>query len=672
MTMTVAATLDPKTADTIRQAVTAAQSGDLNRACQLAEAGLKGGGDVVALNAFLGMVRARAGDGPKAIAHLREAHRERPGDATIACNLIAALLKAQDLEAAFEIATSELAASDRSMRIGRYRGFIAQSLEDFEAAAEAYENVLAASPSDFESWNNLGNARLALGDLPGSVEALQHAVRLNPAAAPSRLNLAAALAAADRLAEAEEVLSKAASDFPDDAKPLAELYLLHKRRENGEQAREALRQAVEREPTDPQLWLKLGVEYGLMMRTDEAEDAFRRAIANDPKLSEAYLGLAINYEHSNRAEKLAPLLLVAEKNSVEHGAIDFIRTLELRRARRFDEALVSLGRVPPSTEPERSAQIRGTLLDRLGRTDEAFAAFAEANRLHAQHPSDPLARAADWRVRLRADASTLSPEWLSTWSPAGPPHARPAPAFLVGFPRSGTTLLDTILMGHPDVQVMEERPPLMLVAEALGGMKAIPGLDGAAIAAARQQYFAAAGDYWDLERPSLLVDKSPLYLNQVPLIHRLFPNARFILALRHPCDVLLSCFMSNFRLNAAMSNFLRLEDAADFYDLTFSYWEKARSLLPIAVHPIYYEKMIGDSEKELRPLFHFLDLSWRDEVLDHQRTAASRGLITTASYSQVTEPIYKRAAGRWERYRQHLRPVLPTLMPWAEKFGYAF
>lgn len=669
--MTLAAPLDLKTADTLREAVNAAQAGDFDKACRLAEAGLAGGGDAVALNAFLGMMRARAGDAPRAVSHLRKAYAGRPADATIACNLIAALIEAQDLEGALEIAARDLALADRSLRIARYRGFLAQSLGQFETAVEAYQHVLGAAPSDFESWNNLGNARQALGDLPGSVEALRHAVQLNPLAAPSRLNLAAALIASGRFAEAEDVLSKAAADFPRDAKPLSELYLLHKRQEQSEQARQALRQAVDREPNDAGLWLRLGVELGMVMQAEEAEAAYRTAIAINPTLVDAYLGLAINYEHTNREDELAPLAAQAETSGVDAGAISFIRALELRRAGHFDEALEALFRVPPAVEPERSAQIRGTLLDRLGRADEAFAAFEHANRLHAAHPSDPLRRAAAGRDRLRQAIATLSPDWLARWSNADPAPARASPVFLVGFPRSGTTLLDTMLMGHPEAQVMEERPPLALVEEAIGGLDGIARLDQAGVIKAREQYFAAASAYRDPQRPGLLIDKSPLYLNKVPLIRRLFPDARFILALRHPCDVLLSCFMSNFRLNAAMSNFLRLEDAADYYDLTFSYWEKARSLIPISVHTIVYERMVENSESELRPLFGFLGLEWREEVLDHQRTAASRGLITTASYSQVTEPIYKRAAGRWERYRRHLEPILPTLEPWVETFGYS-
>jgi hypothetical protein len=115
---------------------------------------------------------------------------------------------------------------------------------------------------------------------------------------------------------------------------------------------------------------------------------------------------------------------------------------------------------------------------------------------------------------------------------------------------------------------------------------------------------------------------------------------------------------------------LRIEDAAELYDLTFRHWETARSLLPLSVHPIVYEHLVEDVEREVRPLFDFLGLEWHEQALDHTRTAKSRGLITTASYSQVTEPIYRRAAGRWQRYRAHLEPILPMLEPWVEKFGY--
>ncbi|MEG3149027.1 sulfotransferase [Sphingomonas sp. ZT3P38] len=668
--MATASMLDPRTADVLRHAMGAAQAGDLQRACRLAEGGLAQGGDVVALNAFLGMVRARAGDSADAIRHLRRAHRGRPRDATIACNLISALIDSADLPGAFHVATRELAYSDATLRIARYRGFIAQSLERFPEAVEAYEHVVERARDDFESFNNLGNARSALGDFDGSVSALRRAVELDPLAPPTRLNLAVALRAADRPAEAESILRAAASDFPEDARALHDLYVQFKRDGKHEQALPVLEEAVSRDPDNANLQLKFAIECGLVMRIEDAEQAFRRAIAIDPSVVDAYLGLAVQYEHTNREEEFAPLIALGEANGLEDGALGFLRALEHRRAGRFEEGLESLMSVPATIEPERSAHIRATILDRLGRSDEAFAAFEETNRLHEMHPTEPLVRAAELRAELRGEIQFLTPDWAASWSHEDGVSDRADPVFLVGFPRSGTTLLDTILMGHPRTVVLEEKPPLNLVDQALGGLAGIPSLDAAGIVAARQKYYTEVEKIQAIGPSSLLIDKSPLFLNKAPLIQRLFPNARFILALRHPCDVLLSCFMSNFRLNPAMSNFLRLENAAELYDLTFQHWERSRALFPLNIHTISYERLVEDVEGEVRPLFDFLGLDWHEDALDHRRTAKARGLITTASYSQVTEPIYKRASGRWERYRQHLEPILPVLEPWVAKFGY--
>ena len=166
------------------------------------------------------------------------------------------------------------------------------------------------------------------------------------------------------------------------------------------------------------------------------------------------------------------------------------------------------------------------------------------------------------------------------------------------------------------------------------------------------------------------VDKNPLAMNALPFIRRLFPDARIILALRHPCDVVLSCYVTNFRLNDGMANFVHLETAAELYDVSFRHLEHVQSLMPMPMHTVVYEKVVQDRATELRSLFDFLGLDWHDAVLDHQSTALERGRIKTASYAQVVEPIYKRSAGRWQNYRKHLEPIFPILRPWVEKFGY--
>jgi hypothetical protein len=243
--------------------------------------------------------------------------------------------------------------------------------------------------------------------------------------------------------------------------------------------------------------------------------------------------------------------------------------------------------------------------------------------------------------------------------------------FLVGFPRSGTTLLDTILMSHPGTEVLEEEPTLIRATDALGGFEAIPKATADQIKAGRDAYFDMVRGLTPLAPGNLLIDKNPLAMNNIPVIRRLFPDAKIIVALRHPCDVVLSCNITNFKPNNAMASFIWLETAAELYDLSFGYLEKARELLKPVVHTIVYENIVADRARERRPLFACLGLERDERVLAHQTTARRRGHIKTASYAQVVEPIYTSSAGRWQNYRKYLEPVLPVLEPWVLKFGYS-
>jgi hypothetical protein len=157
----------------------------------------------------------------------------------------------------------------------------------------------------------------------------------------------------------------------------------------------------------------------------------------------------------------------------------------------------------------------------------------------------------------------------------------------------------------------------------------------------------------------------------VPIIHSLFPQARFIFAQRHPCDVVLSCFMQVFVLNFSMASFLDIVDAADFYDVAMTVWTRSCAALPIRVHTVLYEELVADPETTLRPTIEFLGLEWQPELLDYRATAKSRGRINTPSYNQVTEPLSKVPSGRWRRYEKQLAPVLPVLLPWAQRLGYS-
>ena len=668
-TTTSSPALDANTGSAIQQALSAARMGRLDEACTISERALAAGGDKTALNALLGMLRMDTGNMELAIRHLEVAHAGRPGDLRIATNLATALATAGEMERALDVAAPGLAFSDPSLQLARIRGYAAQMSGRGEEAIAAYEHVVRAAPSDWESHNNLGNARLLAGDVDGAVMALEKAVALAPGSAPSRINLARGYREAGEFQKAEEVLRKMADDFPDDLQPLKDLHDLYKDIGRTDEILPVLDRALKLQPDDVDLLLARGRQLGTLLQMDKAGATFREVLNREPANGDAFVGLATVYEHSE-ADALGGLLEEAERQQIEANSLNLVRAFAYRRAKRFEEGRTALALVDEDYEAPRRQHLLGQMLEGLGDYDGAFAAFERMNELQAEDPSAPVLRAEGLRDQLRVQLAKTTSSWFEKWKAPPVDPSRRSPIFLVGFPRSGTTLLDTIMMGHPDTVVMEERPVISRLEQELGGFDVIAGLDEAAIEAAQRRYFEIAAEYADVASAPVLVDKAPLLLNQAAFIHRLFPTAPFLLALRHPADVLLSCFVSNFNLNSAMANFLRLDTAAEFYDLTFKTWENARSVLPLEVHIVVYEEMVEDPAKVLRPVVEALGLEWHEDMLDHTKTAAERGLITTASYAQVTEPIYRRSVGRWQKYKKHLEPVLPVLAPWAQKFGY--
>jgi tetratricopeptide (TPR) repeat protein len=668
--MTAVAALDDRTASAIREAMLAARAGRIRDAINIGERALAAGGDSAALNAMLGNLRCRGGELEAGIRHLAAARDERPDDFVIANNLATALAQLGRTREALDVVSDELARADPSLRLLRLRGFLAQSVGEFQTAVTAYENVVEATPDDWESWNNLGNARRALDDHEGSLEANKRAVELNPNSAPVRLNHATALEYAAKFDEAEREYRRLAIDFPNDVNTMRELFAMLKNQYRDEEAGEAIEEAVRRAPNDVELGLALAGHRLTQRRHAAAEEAYRRVLTIDPVNPKAWLGVATVMDQINRTDELSAWVKLAEDANVAPEGLNFIRAFDHRRAKRYAEGLEALGQVPDELETGRRQLLSGQLLEGIGEYDAAFAAFERMNAIVREDRSDPAGRALTYRELIRRSRDMVTPDWIGSWRKVRVDD-RPSPAFLVGFPRSGTTLLDTILMSHPSTEVLEEEPTLVRATEALGGFESIADASDDDIKRARDAYFDTARALTPLEPGKLLVDKNPLSMNYVPIIRRLFPDAKIILALRHPCDVVLSCFITNFQPNNAMANFLQLDTAAELYDLSFGYFEKARELLEPDVHTVIYENIVADRDRELRPLFDFLELEWDERVLDHQSTARKRGHIKTASYAQVVEPIYQRSAGRWLNYRKHLEPVLPVLEPWAARFGYS-
>ncbi|HEX8574538.1 MAG TPA: sulfotransferase [Allosphingosinicella sp.] len=605
----------------------------------------------------------RRGDLAAAEALGHSALSERPGD--IEARVALANLKAMK----GDVAGAEALCTTDAPELLRLRGYLLLSQGRAGEAAGCYERIVEADPSDWEIWNNLGNARSAAGDLSGAVDALGRARRLRPDLAPIQFNYATCLAAAGRLEESLEPYAQAARLEPGNPAPALALGKLLRHLGRNREAIEPLGDAARLARREAEAQVELGRAHAGLAELDAAEAAYREALRRQPGLAIAFLELGIVLERGNRIEGLGPLLGEARAQGVPAGDLAYLDALRLRDEGRIDEALEAARRAPAQFEPGRRALLIGKLADRAGDSEAAFEAFREANAIAAAEPAAAGADAAGFRRRVEALTDLVSPGWAAGWVPAGPAERAP-PAFLVGFPRSGTTLLDTVLMGHKSIEILEEEPILERVGDKLGGFERLPGLGADEIASLRALYFEQMDRLLPEAAGSTVIDKLPLNLLAAPLIHRLFPDASIVFAQRHPCDVVLSCFMQGFELNDAMANFLDLGDSARLYDLVLGFWEKCRDSLPLKVHVVRYEALVEDVESEARSLLDFLALPWDPAVLDHQRTAQARGTISTPSYSQVIQPIYRESSGRWERYREQMAPVLPILAPWALRLGY--
>ena len=235
-------------------------------------------------------------------------------------------------------------------------------------------------------------------------------------------------------------------------------------------------------------------------------------------------------------------------------------------------------------------------------------------------------------------------------------------------------MLETCLFSHSRVAILDEKPAVERSRTSLGlahDLVAFGRLTEKDVESLKAAYFQEVRRHVPvLDSDTLLIDKLPLNSLEAPFIHRLFTNARFILAVRHPLDCILSCFMQNFGLNPAMANMLDLARIVDFYCLTMEIWTRAERLFDLRVHMLRYEDLVVDMPGEIAKLLAFLGLKWEEAVHDYQSTALQRGVINTPSYSQVIQPLYRDASYRWKHYARHLEPYIEQVQPWISRFGY--
>jgi len=488
-------------------------------------------------------------------------------------------------------------------------------------------------------------------DYQQTFELLERANRLDPANPRVLFNLARSYALRFQSADAERCFEKAIRLASNQAEILATAGRLFADLGNHQTAERYYRRALEQKNVAPDTVARVAELYDRLHRADDAAAMAERAL------------------HLDNACPLAQLTLAKLR----------------RQAGRLAEAEQVVR--PALTSADREMRIRGfyelgAIYDRQGRYDDAMSAFLEAKVLLQPDAPPLLAQLKSFVLLVMEMQSNVSGEMLARWSASAhellqPPHRL---ALLGGHARSGTTLLEQVLDSHPDIISAEETTIFHSDAYAPLGENLPPettmlaALDGASaqsLRQGRQRYCQTMSRC--VGRPleqRLLIDKNPALQVFILAFVRFFPEARLIVALRDPRDVVLSCFMqAHWPLGASSVNYLNLESTCADYSRIMGIWQTLKPLLKNPWLEVRYEDMVADLESVARRTLDFLGVSWNPGVLKFDEHARQK-LLRSPTYADVAQPVYKRAQGRWRNYQKYLAPHLDKLAPFVKVFGY--
>ena len=479
---------------------------------------------------------------------------------------------------------------------------------------------------------------------------------------------------------AHALLKRALALAPGDVLILGSIGAVLRKQGYLDEALALLDQVVTAAPRHAAAWLERGYVLDALRSDQQAITSYERALAIDPSLAPALGKLAdsaarrgditTSDDYARRAFALNP----KEPSAVFALTLLAMEAKDGVRAEALLKPLLETKLAPE--DRTRSLTLLGDALNQQDRTTEAFAAYRRAQRSFREAYA-PLLEPSTDRPSHRSFVEKIMAQVNATGPvpslPVIPPvrGAADTHVFLLGYPRSGTTLIENVLASAPNVVALEERDTLTAADAALlsndGTMPALNSLDPQLISQLRAAYWARAAELGGALDGKVLVDMNPFNGVKLPIIARLFPDARIVIMRRDPRDVVLSCFRINFTPGTAAWAFTDLTETALHYDALMQLIDRCRENLPLAYHEVRYDQLVTAFEPTVRALADFIGLEWTDDFVRFDRTAQTRG-VRTASESQVRKGLYN-GGGQWRRYAEELAPALPILAPWIDRFG---
>jgi tetratricopeptide (TPR) repeat protein len=564
------------------------------------------------------------------------------------------------------------------------------------AASDAFRQLTELHPGSATHWNNLATTLRQAGQPLDAEKAYLSALAIEPRNADTHMNVGYLFLERGLYPQARDHFLKAHAIDP--VSPEARIYAAQMC--FALDSRDIAEQLLEPWRTWHGLGDDLALELAILMtHFGKAEDGtriFEQLLQRNPQNYRAMAHLVIMFERVNRLDDARAMLarlpdastiqdatLAPEVNNAR--AILAMREQDPARARSLLEQMITAQQAAREragareTNPWRDDNLYFPLAkacDKLGDVDAAMAALEKAHALQIELARQSLPELLEPGSQpLRTATKWVSTEMRAGWPDLPAPTTADSPIFIVGFPRSGTTMLEQMLDAHPTLQAMDERAFLQDLVERMSRFgHAYPydlgELTADQCAELRELYWLRTAKVARRERGQRLVDKNPLNMLRLPLINRLFPNAPIVLALRHPCDVLLSNYMQHFRSNSFAVLCSSLERLANGYVTAMDFWLHHAALLKPLVIQSRYEDLLDDFPGQVKRIGDFLGLEDAAPLTRFDQHARDKGFISTPSYTQVIEPPNKKAVGRWRRYSKYFEPVLPVLRPIMQHWGY--
>jgi len=665
-----------------------------------------------------GSVSQLLGDLETAESRYRKALQLHPGLASAYSNLGAVLQRQEHYEAAEEAYLQALKLEpDNPETLVNYGSFLLER-NVIDKAREQLDHAIRVDPNNVGAHVTLGNLYDRLRDRDSVQKYYDKALLLDPDNSTVHCNLGYRCYETGKQHDAIEHFVRTLKGDPNSAKGLAGLGKCMLRQNERDKAVEYIEKALQLSPWDVHAHIAKA-ELDIYQRNlDRAETEWHYVIEHHPGMSEGYIGLAKLYADSGRYQEARAQFIAAEEHnaanlslyhswSIQEEKIHNLDEAECiaakgvalspsypglailsaklaRRRKDFTSALEMLEQIDSAAIESQMIKSSylfelGGTLDKLGRYPEAFTAYNEANQAkngyigRVYEPEVDAARFKRWQ-------QFYSSETLKTLSciPINKDTDSPTPVFIVGFPRSGTSLLEQILGAHPlaapagellfmgdiastraqEITGSELPYPELLLDEAAP-------LDAEKLQAMREYYLSSIEALGITDSNTRWVtDKMPHNALHVGLISLLFPESPIIHISRHPLNSCLSAYFSNF--NSGHRYTSDLESTAQHYKHVMDMLEHYRTI-GIRFLEIHYEDLVTDQENTTRKLLEYIGMPWDDACLQHHK---SKRVVKTASYEQVTQKIYTSSLYRYRNYHEAVQPLIPILKSTIEHFGY--